>query len=138
MSESLEKKLRKHDNLVGTKIRLQDGEEWVFPACPLEGPASEAISRLLVEFQSLGDEPEASDIEGKLEEARRQNRIVLDLAVESLRINYPEVAREQLVERITKAHVLPIVRAVNGIAELSEFMNSIGSSDDQPVRSGNA
>jgi len=135
---TLEQKLRKHENLVGTKIRLQDGAEWTFPACPLEGAASDVLTALIVEFSALGDAPEPAegDTEAAIKMQKNQNRIVLDLSLEALQINYPEVTRPHLVERVTKAHVLPIMRAVNGLADITEFMSSMGG-DDDPVRAGN-
>ena len=118
----LERRLRKHDFLQGTPIRLQDGEVWIFPACPLEGPVSDRICGLIATFDDLADEEDPDALAGRIDMMRRQHKVVMDLALAALQINYPDLAREQLAERLTKAHMLPIVRAINGLTDLEALL----------------
>lgn len=132
-NDSLESKLRKSPNIVGTPIRLQDGETWIFPAQPLEGEVSDRLTELLIDFAALADRPESTDRDGKIAESKTQNRIVLDIAHTALKLNYPDLVREQLQTRITKQHVLAVVRAVNGMAEIAPLLKAM-QGDSEPIR----
>lgn len=117
----LEETLRGGRVLVGTRIRMQDGAFWTVPPMPLEGPASDQLTALLVDYWAQADkltDDTPADARGPI--MAGMLRTGAHIAYAALRLNYPALAREQLAALVSKGQLAPIVRAVNGIGDVSE------------------
>lgn len=129
-----EKSLRKNTHLCGTWILLADGHRYCVPALPL-GKKGKA---LIAQLERIGN-IQASMLQGEDTIAKAQELIdaVLDLATSLLKINYPNITKEQIEDEclITMQHVGPFLAAAKGETAIGELLGGSSHSEEGEKKS---
>jgi len=122
---SLEKQLRKNEQLCGTKILLGNGEKWTVPSMPLAKKKREPILKAMEDYDKL--QLEAATAENQFQALGKALDSASELILIVLKLNYPELTLEHLEEHDLFAleHVPQIISILQGNEAMKDILGTV-------------